>query len=320
MKHIGLGVMAVALLVGVVGFSVYQTTTSRNSSQTEAAGTAQSGDLGLTVESSPLKVNWTGPQDIDPNARYVLVLKNSDGTNIQGSKDKTLNADSKSADYSSLSLPSGQYTAQLRYIPPTGSILVDRENFSIEASNYDAKSTQIPVPGQNFESWNRNPSYNDAITPPIIIDPLGWTVHNNSNKPTPNDEYYRRSKTARSGKYSLLLRSYYPNKVGNEFIWSQRSFKLMPGKYNASIYINSQASKMTAFCAIKNYNGLDTPITVVRINLVNPVINHWSECKFSFAVSLGDSKKSYFFDIGIEEHPYQVSSALFDDLKLEKID
>lgn len=123
------GVLSLALLVGVGAVALYSN--SRTSLSSQAANEVQDVDLGLTVNTSLLSVSWTGPQNPESTARYVVTIRKTDGTQVQGGRDKILDVATKTADFSQLSLPDGSYYAQLRYVPASGTVLRDRENFLI---------------------------------------------------------------------------------------------------------------------------------------------------------------------------------------------
>lgn len=123
------GVLSLVLLVGVGAFALYSN--SRTSLSSQAANEVRDVDLGLTVNTSPLSVAWTGPQNPVSTARYVVTIRKADGTQVQGGRDRILDVNTKTADFSQLTLPNGSYYAQLRYVPVKGVVLRDRENFQL---------------------------------------------------------------------------------------------------------------------------------------------------------------------------------------------
>lgn len=78
MKHLGLGVLAVALLLGVVGFSVYTTSTNRNSTQTNAAKKEKSPIVAVSWANNCYpsgEVGAPGPTKCRGNVAWVKNLK-----------------------------------------------------------------------------------------------------------------------------------------------------------------------------------------------------------------------------------------------------
>ncbi len=93
---------------------------------------SNSSDMGLKVQKSPLVVSWTGPENPSATARYVVTIRKADGTLVSGAKEKTVDTTIKTADFSTLTLPAGNYYAQLRYVMSKGEALKQTKNFTID--------------------------------------------------------------------------------------------------------------------------------------------------------------------------------------------
>ncbi len=151
------GFLALALLVGGGIFVYYGANNSKSSNvNTLAASEFEEKDLGLNIDEFP-EITWVGPENADPNAKYVVLIEKPNGKNVNDTKQKILDSTSKSLDLGSLGLPSGDYVVLLRYVPSTGSEkpLVDKRSIAIDNDGLVTFANNwLKNPG--FEDWKNS--------------------------------------------------------------------------------------------------------------------------------------------------------------------